>query len=261
MAYNPKNDLIKLGGKDYLEVKFRLVWLREDHPNWGVETELLQLDAVAIVKASVKDETGRVIATGHGMAKTGGNAKWAGREIEKAETAAIGRALAHAGIGTQFIDDETEGEGDHDHIADSPVERKNKPSGNAQPKNQPSKPSNPPPVVSGNSVLDAGFSVETARNFLGWAKRNYGASEESVRQILDGYAGYELTAMPMFPGTILDAVTGVMLVDAQDSNKLIGDVIADLKAGKVKLIAPHGKPFTGAELDMIEARANELTKP
>lgn len=158
MAYDPKKDLIKLGGKDYLEVKFRLIWLRDLHPAWGVETELLQLDAVAIVKASVKDETGRVIASGHGMAKTGGSAKWAGREIEKAETAAIGRALAHAGIGTQFIDDETEGEGDHDHIADSPVERKpsNPPKQHQRTKQQPLE--TPPPA----------FDATTGATFQTW---------------------------------------------------------------------------------------------
>lgn len=130
----------------------------------------------------------------------------------------------------------------------------------ATPKQQ-SKPNNPPPAQSGTSALDAGFSVETARNFLGWAKRNYGASEESVREILDGYAGYELTAMPQFPGTILDAITGVMLVDAQDKNQTIQNAILEIKTGTNKVLAPTGKPFTVAELDMIEAKANELTKP
>jgi hypothetical protein len=158
MTYDPKKDLIKLGGKDYLEVKFRLIWLRDLHPAWGVETELLQLDAVAIVKASIKDETGRVIASGHGMAKTGGSAKWAGREIEKAETAAIGRALAHAGIGTQFIDDETEGEGDHDHIADSPVERK------SQGKSAQQKPATQKPLETPAPTFDA----TTGATFQKW---------------------------------------------------------------------------------------------
>ncbi len=28
--------LLNLRGKQYLEVRFRLVWFREDHPNWSV---------------------------------------------------------------------------------------------------------------------------------------------------------------------------------------------------------------------------------
>lgn len=262
MAFNAKEHLIQMPGKDgktndYLEVKWRLVWLREDHPNWGIETELLEYGAVAIVKATVKDETGRVIATGHGTAKTGGNAKWAGREPEKAETAAIGRALAHAGIGTQFIDDETEGEGDH--IADSPVERKQK--GNAQPKNQTQKPPQSTVVVAdGNNPLDRGFSVETGRNFMGWAKRNYGLSEENVQKVIDAIAGRELASMTMFPGTIYDAIAGVMIVAAQDNNVPLESILTDIKAGKLKVFAPTGKPFTAADLDTIEASAVKLAK-
>ena len=262
MAFNPKEHLIQMSGKngqtsDYLEVKWRLVWLREDHPTWGIETELLQYDVFAILKAAVKDETGRVIATGHGMAKTGGSAKWAGREIEKAETAAIGRALAHAGIGTQFIDDETEGEGDHDHIADSPVERK----GNAQPKNATPKTQQQPasPTASdSNNPLDRGFSVETGNNFLGWAKRNYGLSDENARKTIDAIAGRELDSLTKFSGTIYDAIAGVMLVAAQDNNVPLATVLADIKAGKLKVLAPTGKPFTAADIDAIANSAAKL---
>lgn len=32
--------LLNLRGKQYFEVKFRLVWFREDHPDWSIETEL-----------------------------------------------------------------------------------------------------------------------------------------------------------------------------------------------------------------------------
>lgn len=257
MAFEPKQHLIQLGGKDYLEVRWRLVWLREEHPAWGVETELLQLDAVAIVKASIKDETGRVIASGHGMAKTGGSAKWAGREIEKAETAAIGRALAHAGIGTQFIDDETEGEGDHDHIADSPVDRK---SSNPPKQQRTTQPAANPPATQGASVLDTGFSVETGRNFLGWAKRNYGLSEEGVSKILDAISNTTLASITQFPGTVLDAVSGVMLADLRVKNIDISDALKEMSERRNKFIAPHGKPFTLVEVEMIGKKMNELAK-
>ena len=33
--------ILKLRGKDYLEVKWRLVWFREEHPDWSIETKIV----------------------------------------------------------------------------------------------------------------------------------------------------------------------------------------------------------------------------
>lgn len=120
MTFNPEAHLTNLRGKKYLETKWRLVWFREDYPRGKVGTEIVNLDPV-IVKATITDENGELLATGHGTAKEKSGAVWSGREFEKAETAAIGRALAHAGYGTQFT-----GETDTDNLADSPVEPRNK---------------------------------------------------------------------------------------------------------------------------------------
>ncbi len=115
--FNPKDHIIKMKGKDYLEVKWRLVWFKEENAKGTISTEILNTNPV-LAKASILVD-GVLLATGHGSATPKGNSVWSGREIEKAETAAIGRALAHAGYGTQFTDeDET------DNIVDSPVERK-----------------------------------------------------------------------------------------------------------------------------------------
>lgn len=116
--FKPSEHITKLQGKDYLEVKWRLVWLRQDNPDATVDTEILTTDGIIIVKARVSIG-GQLIATGHGTAPLQGKGSWSGREVEKAETAAIGRALAHAGYGTQFT-----GEDEDDNIADSPVESK-----------------------------------------------------------------------------------------------------------------------------------------
>ncbi len=42
------------GGGDYLDVKWRLLWLRKEHPDAAIETELVQHDPqMAIFKATV----------------------------------------------------------------------------------------------------------------------------------------------------------------------------------------------------------------
>lgn len=111
--FDPKSKITKMQGKDYLEVKWRIVWFRADHPKGGIVTEVINDD---LIKATILDGDGKVLSTGHGSSKKQGIAK--SRPYEGAETAAIGRALAHAGYGTQFTDELDEGE----HLADSPVE-------------------------------------------------------------------------------------------------------------------------------------------
>ena len=113
MTFNPKQHITNMRGKDYLEVKWRLVWFRDEHPTGRIETEVIQHDPV-LMKATVYTED-KCLATGYGTAKMQGVAK--SRPYEGAETAAIGRALAHAGFGTQFT-----GEDEGDNLSDSPVE-------------------------------------------------------------------------------------------------------------------------------------------
>jgi len=115
--FDPKSKVSNLRGKEYLEVKWRLVWFRDDRKDGAILTEVVSTSPL-MVKATVMDGN-KVLATGYGTAQVKANAVWNGREVEKAETAAIGRALAHAGYGTQFTD-EDEG----DNLADSPVEHK-----------------------------------------------------------------------------------------------------------------------------------------
>lgn len=104
-------------GKDYLEVPYRVLWMREEHPEWGIETEYLQLGAdLAIAKATVRDGSGKILAQGTKTETPAGFADY----VEKAETGAIGRALALCGYGTQFAHELEEGE----RIVDSPREIK-----------------------------------------------------------------------------------------------------------------------------------------
>lgn len=112
--------ILNLKGKDYLEVKFRLVWFREEHPDWSIETEIKHMNEnMAFAKATIKDPTGRIMATSHKLETIQGFADF----IEKAETGAIGRALALIGFGTQFCADELD---EGARIVDAPVNKNNR---------------------------------------------------------------------------------------------------------------------------------------
>src|SRR2546423_8268829 len=97
------------GGKFYLPAASRIVWFRDEYPDWTIETELVeggQEAGFATVKATVKNDEGRVIATGH---KTETRQDFPAGWVEKAETGSAARALSLAGFGTQFspeLDDE-----------------------------------------------------------------------------------------------------------------------------------------------------------
>lgn len=120
--FDPQRYMLKLKGKDYLPVAARVAWFREQHPiasGWGIHTEPIaggREAGCATYRASIVDPEGRVVAT---ATKTEDKAGFADYE-EKAETGAIGRALALCGFGTLFALELEEGE---EPIADSPVER------------------------------------------------------------------------------------------------------------------------------------------
>ena len=122
MSFDVKKHLIKVqGGKEYLPVANRLVWMREEHPDWAVITEAVEINLVekyAVFRATIMDENGKMIGTGTKFENASGFCDY----IEKAETGSIGRALAVCGYGTQFAPELDEG----DRLADSP-----QPNGNA----------------------------------------------------------------------------------------------------------------------------------
>lgn len=179
MAFNPKEHMTNLKGKDYLEVKWRLVWFRDVHPNGQIGTEIVNFDP-PVIRATICNEGGVIIATGHGTATVKSGAVWSGREVEKAETAAIGRALAHAGFGTQF-----DGE-DEDELADSPVERRNG-SNSAQKPSNPSatrKPAQAPANGASNVIsVDDTWNTVNQNRALEYAKQR-GMNADAVREAL-----------------------------------------------------------------------------
>jgi hypothetical protein len=144
-TFNPNDHLVQIknrnGSADYLPVQWRLVWFREHCPEGSIETEMLHLDldreteeegyawnndtrrsekvikraiGLAVFRATVRDGKGG-IATGTKSEKAASFPDY----IEKAETGAIGRALAALGYGTQFAPDLDE----QHRIVDAPVDR------------------------------------------------------------------------------------------------------------------------------------------
>jgi hypothetical protein len=108
--------LLNLKGKDYLAVQWRLVWFREEKPDWSIETVLDQIPDSCVAKATIKDPSGRIISTAHKHENKQGFEDFR----EKAETGSIGRALALIGYGTQFCADELD---EGRRIADAPADR------------------------------------------------------------------------------------------------------------------------------------------
>lgn len=117
MSFDPKAHLIRVqGGQMYLPVAWRLVWFREQHPEWGIATEAVEINheqKYAIFRASIFNENGRLIAT----ATKREDVRGFGDYIEKAETSSVGRALAMCGYGTQFCGSEFD---ESERLADAP---------------------------------------------------------------------------------------------------------------------------------------------
>jgi hypothetical protein len=145
--FNPNEHLISLksreGLKDYLPVQWRLVWFRSACPQGTIDTEEIEVDLDREVSEEAfvwNNETRRsekvmkrakgyarfraVITDGKGGRATGTKSENAASFpdfIEKAETGAIGRALAALGYGTQFAPDLDEAH----RIVDSPISNQN----------------------------------------------------------------------------------------------------------------------------------------
>lgn len=111
--------LTNLKGKDYLMVAYRIQWMNEVTSNFDIQTEFLKIDeeeTIARAKVILFNEEGKVIKSATATKRE--TKKDFSDHTEKAETSAIGRALAMLGFGTQFaISDLDEGE----RLADSPL--------------------------------------------------------------------------------------------------------------------------------------------
>ena len=77
-----------------------MVWEGGKGKNWGLQTEILEsTDKHVLCKATITNESGVVMATGHAREIRTGNINVTSAE-ENCETSAVGRALGNLGIGT-----------------------------------------------------------------------------------------------------------------------------------------------------------------
>lgn len=111
--------LTNLKGREYLMVAYRIQWMNEEAPNFNVATNILRMEKdESVVQAFVTifDETGKVLRSATATKRE--DSKGFADHLEKAETGAVGRALAMLGFGTQFaIADLDEG----NRLADTPL--------------------------------------------------------------------------------------------------------------------------------------------
>jgi hypothetical protein len=92
-----KNDLPKMSikGNDYVKVHERILFFRENYPEFSILTEILNIiNSSVVIKASILDEKREIRFTGLACGSFGNE-----KELEKTESVAVGRALANAGIG------------------------------------------------------------------------------------------------------------------------------------------------------------------
>lgn len=112
--------LIALKGKDYLMVGHRIQWFNEEVDRFNINTEFLLLtDEQTVARATVSIFNKEGVLMKSSTATKRETMRDFPDHTEKAETSAIGRAVALLGFGTQFaLSDLEEG----NRLADSPLQ-------------------------------------------------------------------------------------------------------------------------------------------
>lgn len=95
---------VDIHGKIYLTVARRINDFRDQHPNYGIHSEVISVDATSVlVKSVITDETGREISSGIAEEIRSASKINKTSAVENCETSAVGRALAFFGMaGTEI---------------------------------------------------------------------------------------------------------------------------------------------------------------
>lgn len=185
-TFDPGQHLTSIKGQDYLEVKWRLVWLRNEHPEAVITTNLESHDGNRAIFSAKVDIPGGGSATGWGS-ETGDGF---GNYIEKAETKAIGRALAALGFGTQFCAEFDDGP-ETGVLADAPVQR-------------------PRRTNESNSAYVANQSLATGpqKGRIQWMARDIGMTAEQIEEFAKETVGVSFAELSKSQAsTLIDTLT------------------------------------------------------
>lgn len=190
-GFDPRQHLRTLkskqgGSSEYLDVRWRLVWFRSEHPDGVIATELVTHDleqGFALFRASVS------IPDGGSAVDYGSETRADFKDyVEKASTKALGRALAALGYGTQFANDfDTQ---EHAPLSDSPVER---------PPSRPATPVSVPAMPDGQeadwlAAIEAAVSVQEAATLANDLRKQYPKDSRVVQAAVKRLA--QLKGMP-----------------------------------------------------------------
>lgn len=190
-TFDPSRYLTKIGPADYLEVRWRLLWLRTDHPDAVIETECLhRTEDSASFKATIWLSTGAK-ATGHGNETRADFREF----YEKAETKAIGRALSALGFGTQFSTDHEFSDGTN-KVVDSPIDFANTQGRRLALHGQAAQ-RTPQHATNGNGgpPQEGTQATEKQINYIKSLARDLGYSDEDLATEIEHVYGGDLTSM------------------------------------------------------------------
>lgn len=99
---NNEMHLIDFKGNNYAEVKERVKAFRKIFPLGRIETSIIEKNENSVtIKATVKDDEGNIIATGHASETKGDGYINKTSHLENCETSAVGRALGFFGLGIE----------------------------------------------------------------------------------------------------------------------------------------------------------------
>lgn len=94
---------VKIHGKEYKTVALRIQEFREKHPDFTIQTELVEANDTLVVMKATISAGGMVIATGYAEEVRTASKINRTSALENAETSAVGRALAFFGLGGSEI--------------------------------------------------------------------------------------------------------------------------------------------------------------
>ena len=90
---------VKIHGKEYKTVALRVAEFRAAHPDYTIQTELIEANDVLVIMKATISTCGVVLATGYAEEVRASSKINATSALENAESSAVGRALAFFGLG------------------------------------------------------------------------------------------------------------------------------------------------------------------